>query len=144
MNLDVPRKRGWLVSAPFVLFLAAFPSCRDAVPQRPPRASADAAQWEHLKSWSGSGSQYLDSFTSDTGALRIEWEARRAKDAAGRGSLTIVMHSAISGRPLAAPIVDHVGEGKGTAFVSEEPRVFFASVIAQDMDWTVSISERVR
>lgn len=58
--------------------------------------------------------------------------------------MKIVVHSAISGRPLAAAVVDHQGEGKGTAYVSEEPRVFFAEVSSQDVEWTVTISERLR
>jgi hypothetical protein len=56
----------------------------------------------------------------------------------------VVIHSAISGRPLMAPIVDIQGEGSGTVHVSEEPRVFFAVITSQDMDWRLSISERVR
>ena len=42
----------------------------------------------------------------------------------------VAIHSSISGRPLVVPI-DHRGPGRGTAFVSEEPRVFFALVTAQ-------------
>ena len=53
------------------------------------------------------------------------------------------MHSAISGRPLTA-VIDHEGEGRGTAFVSEEPRVFFAALTSQDVEWKIAISERVR
>jgi len=34
--------------------------------------------------------------------------------------------------------------GKGTAFVSEEPRVFFLEVRSQDLEWTVTVSERLR
>ena len=60
------------------------------------------------------------------------------------GSLKIVVHSAISGRPLAAPILDHRGEGKGTAYVSEEPRVFFMEVASTDVDWKIGVAERVR
>ncbi len=66
------------------------------------------------------------------------------KGAAEGGSLKVVIHSAISGRPLTAPVIDHTGEGKGTAYVSEEPRVFFANVISQGVDWKISVSERVR
>ncbi len=51
---------------------------------------------------------------------------------------------AISGRPLAAAVVDQRGEGKGTAYFSEEPRVFFMEVTSQAVEWTIAISERVR
>jgi hypothetical protein len=60
------------------------------------------------------------------------------------GGLKIVVHSAISGRPLAAPILDQRGEGKGTVYFSEEPRVFFMEVTSADVDWKISVSERLR
>jgi len=72
------------------------------------------------------------------------WKATRVAGATGPGSLKIVVHSAISGRPLAAAAVDHQGEGTGTAYVSEEPRVFFTVVSARDVEWTFTISERLR
>ncbi len=100
--------------------------------------------WNTIRTWSGSGDKQLDSFTSDTGALRIVWEAKRVAGATGTGSLKIVVHSAISGRPLAAAAVDHQGEGTGTAYVSEEPRVFFTVVNARDVEWKFTISERLR
>ena len=110
----------------------------------PKTASPESAvQWEPIKSWSGRGSQHLDSFPSE-GALRLEWEAKRYEGAIGDGTLKIVMHSAISGRPLAAAVVDHKGEGKGTAYVSEEGRVFFIDVTSTDVDWKIAVSERVR
>jgi hypothetical protein len=119
-------------------------SCAGA-PQLPPSESRpqDQIQWEPITSWSGRGTQQLDSFPSE-GALRIEWEARHVADAAGPGSLKIVVHSAISGRPLAAPVVDQRGEGKGTAYFSEEPRVFFMEVTSTDVEWKIAVSERVR
>ena len=92
----------------------------------------------------GRGDQQLDSFQSDSGALRIEWEAKQAAGAPSTGSLKVVVHSSISGRPLAAPVVDHSGDGKGTAYFSEEPRVFFLNVSAKDVDWKIAVSERVR
>ena len=106
-------------------------------------SSQDQIQWEPIKSWSGRGSQFLDSFPSE-GTLRIEWEAKRSPNATTPGTLKIVMHSAISGRPLAAPVVDERGEGKGTAYFSEEPRVFFMDVTSTDVEWKISVSERVR
>jgi hypothetical protein len=78
------------------------------------------------------------------GSLRIEWESKREADAKTPGSLKILVHSAISGRPLDAPIVDHAGEGKGVAYFSEEPRVFFVSVVAEDLEWKINVAERVR
>lgn len=106
--------------------------------------SAERIQWEPIKRWSGRGTQQLDSFPSDSGALRIDWETSRLAGATGPGGLKIVVHSAISGRPLAAPILDQRGEGKGTVYFSEEPRVFFMEVTSTDIDWKISVLERVR
>lgn len=119
------------------------PSCGGAPPASQDSRSEGVIQWEPINSWSGRGSQHLDSFPSE-GALRIEWEAKRIPDATGKGSLKIVVHSAISGRPLAAAILDHQGEGKGTVYFGEEPRVFFLDVTSTDVDWKIAVSERVR
>lgn len=129
-----------------LLFAIVLVTAGCGAPRHEPAASAASAQvqWEPIRTWTGRGNQQLDSFPSDTGALRIEWEARKIAGLPGPGSLRVVMHSAISGRPLAGAAVDQEGEGKGEAFVSEEPRVFFANVTSNDVDWTISISERVR
>jgi hypothetical protein len=115
-----------------------------ASPQTSASHTRDDARWETIRTWTGRNSQQLDSFPSDTGALRVEWEAKRTANATGQGSLRIVIHSAISGRPLMAPIVDRQGEGKGTVYVSEEPRVFFTVVTSQDLEWKITVAGRVR
>jgi hypothetical protein len=106
-------------------------------------AQQDPVTWNTIRSWSGSGDAQLDSFTSDTGALRIEWEAKPEGGGSTPPVFRVAIHSSISGRPLTVPI-DHRGPGRGTAFVSEEPRVFFALVTAQDLEWKITISERLR
>jgi len=130
--------------APFLLILALTASC-GAPPQAPPVSkSHQEIQWQPIKHWSGRGTQQLDSFQSDNGALRIDWETSRFAGATGPGGLKIVVHSAISGRPLAAPILDQRGEGKGTVYFSEEPRVFFMEVTSTDVDWKIAVSDRLR
>ena len=118
-------------------------SCAGAPPLSQDSRLQGVIQWEPIKRWSGRGSRHLDSFPSE-GALRIEWETKRSAGATGEGTLAIVMHSAISGRPLGAAVVDHRGEGKGIAYVSEEARVFFMNVSSTDVEWTIAASERVR
>jgi len=127
------------------LTLILIASCGGAPPPTPADANSRGhIQWEPIASWSGRGRQQLDSFQSDSGALRIEWEAKRTPSATGQGSLKIIVHSAISGRPLAAAVLDHQGEGKGTAYFGEEPRVFFLDVTSTDVEWKIAVSERVR
>lgn len=135
--------RGRFHPAPFLLLiLISISACGD-----PPVPAANAQQqsviWNTVGTWTGRGDQQLDSFTSDTGALRIEWEAKAEKDAEASGTFRLAIHSAISGRPLTVP-VDHPGAGSGTVFVSEEPRVFFAVVTGEGMEWSFTVSERLR
>jgi hypothetical protein len=124
-----------------LILLACLSASCGAAPAR--EQPQEQAVWNTIRSWSGNGDAQLDSFTSDTGALRIEWEARAENEATAPGIFRVAVHSSISGRPLTVPI-DHRCPGRGTAFVSEEPRVFFALVSAQDLDWKITISERLR
>lgn len=136
--------RGRWHPAPLFFLVLLISACGVAPPTPAAKAQQEPIAWNTIRTWSGTGDRQLDSFTSDTGALRIVWEAKRVAGATGPGSLKIVVHSAISGRPLAAAAVDHQGEGTGTAYVSEEPRVFFTVVNARDVDWKFTISERLR
>jgi len=91
------------------------------------------------------------SFTGETGAFRIKWEARAAapsaeKPPAGRapveGTFKLTLHSSISGRSLQVA-VDQRGPGADTAYVNEDPRIFFAVVEASNIDWSFSVDEAV-
>ena len=137
-------RRGRSFTAPFLLFAAlVWCACGESSPQRVTEAQQPDEAWNTLRSYSGSGDEQVESFTSDTGALRIEWQAKPKTGATTPGTFRVALHSAISGRPLTVPI-DHKGPGKGTAFVSEEPRVFFLDVRSQDLEWAVTVSERLR
>ena len=70
------------------------------------------------------------------------WEATAAGPGADTAPFRVTIHSAISGRPLLVA-VDHTGPGKGTATVGEDPRVFFAEIVAGDLDWSITVQERV-
>jgi hypothetical protein len=70
----------------------------------------------------------------------VRWETTNPQPTGGAFVLTI--HSAISGRPL-EEIVSHTGAGKGTAYLSEEPRVFHAVVESHGVDWSFTIEEAV-
>ena len=129
--------------APFLLLAALVASCGDAPPLPQGSTPQGEIQWEPINRWSGRGDQRLDSFNSN-GALRIEWEAKQIAEDATPGMLRIIPHSAISGRPLGAAVVDHHGQGKGVAYISEEPRTFFMDVLSSGVEWTIAVSERVR
>ena len=136
-------RRGRLFAAPFFLVALLGGACGESSPQRVTEAQQPHEAWNTLRSYSGSGDEQVESFTSDTGALRIEWQAKPKPGATTSGTLRVGLHSAISGRPLTVPI-EHRGPGKGTAFVSEEPRVFFLDVRSEDLEWSLTVSERLR
>lgn len=92
--------------------------------------------WEHLGKWSGKQSIQTESFTGLTGALRVKWEAKGPPD----GTFHLTIHSSISGRPLQVA-VDQKGPGADTAYVNEDPRVFFAVIEAKNMEWAFTIDE---
>lgn len=121
--------------------MAALAACGGGAADAPAAVTqADEVAWRPLGTWSGRGHRQTESFTSETGNLRARWETTEA-DPDGAFSLTI--HSAISGRALER-IVEHRGQGKGTAYLYEDPRVFHAVVDSAGVDWTVTIEEAVR
>lgn len=109
-------------------------------PPVPPQAAAAAPKsetvWEHLGKWAGKQSIQTESFTGLTGALRVKWEAKGPPD----GTFQLTIHSSISGRPLQVA-VDQKGPGADTAYVNEDPRVFFAVVESTNMEWSFSVDE---
>ena len=80
-------------------------------------------------------------FISDTGSLRLRWETRN-ETAPGAGTFRVTLHSDVSGRPLLVA-VDKRGEGRDTAYVTEDPRSFFLAVESANLDWTVAAEEGV-
>jgi hypothetical protein len=104
-------------------------------------AAPDNVIWQHLGDWSGRGSLQTESFTGETGALRIKWETRAAAGSKD-GTFLLTIHSAISGRPLQVA-VDQRGPGADTAYVNEDPRVFFAVVDSTGIEWSFSVDEAV-
>jgi hypothetical protein len=102
-------------------------------------ATRTVVVWRAIGSWSGRGNTQTESFTSDTGSLRVRWHADHEAHA-GDGTLRLTLHSAISGRPL-AQVVDHRGAGADTSYVSEDPRVFYVVVDSASLDWSFTIDE---
>jgi hypothetical protein len=129
-------------AAAAVLAIAAF--CAGAASlagctAKPVAASRKDTIWRNVGTWTGKSRVQTESWPSDTGAMRVRWSTTHAaKD--GRFALTI--HSAISGRPMQT-IVDQDGDGEGTAYFTDDPRVFFAVVDAANLDWTFTIEEPV-
>ena len=132
-----PATRGPQGLVVIVLLLLAAGGCRAPAKPEPSRD----VMWRSLGSWSGRGRIQTESFTSDTGVMRVEWKA--ANDMSpGAGTFQLTINSAISGRPLQVA-VDRRGGGHDVAYVQEDPRVFFAVVDSTDLDWSFTIEEAV-
>lgn len=108
-------------------------ACRSRASE-PPRQTERTVVWRPLGSWSGHGNRQTESFTSDTGTLRVKWEAT--------GSFRLTAHSAISGRPL-QQVVDHGGAGNGLGYVQQDPHVFYMVVEAGPIDWKFTVEEAI-
>ena len=110
-----------------------------------PAGAARSVVWRPLGSWSGRGSLQTESFTSDTGALRMRWETRLPAGAGGPappGVFRLNAHSAISGR-LLQQVVDHAGTGSGVGYVQQDPHVFYVVVESNQLNWTFSVDEAI-
>ena len=127
-----------------VLAPLAAGGCRGRAGQ-PPKPGERTIAYRPLGSWSGRGNLQTESFTSDTGALRVRWETTPQKGdaaSASKGALRITAHSAISGRPL-QEVVDHTGVGNGVGYVQQDPHVFYVVVDSSHVNWTFTVEEAV-
>ena len=114
----------------------------DGRPVAPAKAaSRDVVVWRSIGSWSGSGNTQTESFTSDTGSLRVRWQTNH-EAGPGDGTFRLTLHSAISGRPL-AQVVEHHGVGGDTAYISEDPRVFYMVVDSARVEWSFTVDEGI-
>ena len=108
-----------------------------APPPKP--AQKEVVIWKNLGEWSGRGNAQTESFLGLTGALRMHWRTKN-ETPEGAGTFRLILQSAISGRALQEP-VDERGPGEGTAYVAEDPRVFYMSVESANLDWSVTVEE---
>jgi hypothetical protein len=124
-----------------LLTMAAY-GAGDGRPVAPAKAaSRDVVVWRSIGSWSGRGNNQTESFTSDTGSLRVRWQTNH-EVAPGDGTFRLTLHSAISGRPLALA-VEHRGVGADTSYVSEDPRVFYMVVDSAGVEWSFTVDEGI-
>jgi hypothetical protein len=103
--------------------------------------------WRAVGTWSGRGNRQTESFTSDTGALRIRWQTTAVggavpPSAAQPSTFRLTAHSAISGRVLQQVVEEH-GAGSGVDYVSQDPHVFYMSVESAGVNWKFSVDEGI-
>ena len=96
--------------------------------------------WHRLGSWSGVGNIQTESFES-AGSLRVQWKTTN-ETAPGKGTFRLAVHSSIGGRELQVA-VDRKGTGADTAYVQQDPHVFFAKVESANLEWSFTVDEAV-
>ena len=135
--------RSWMIgrlTVIAVLAAIAGSACRRQAPAVKP---ALELIWRPVGSWSGRGNRQTESFTSDSGALRVRWQTKPIAGApAVDGLFRLTAHSAISGRIL-QQVVDEHSAGSGVDYVSQDPHVFYMSVESAALDWTFSVEEGI-
>jgi hypothetical protein len=97
--------------------------------------------WRPLESFSGQGNSQTESFNVESTQWRIKWETRNEAKP-DTGTFTLMVHSAVSGRPIALA-VDHKGTGKGLAYVTEDPRLYHLVIESSAVDWSIQVEEAV-
>ena len=119
-------------------------ACGPRADAKPQPAVKQSVLWRPLGSWSGRGSLQTESFTSETGALRVRWQTTpdKAEPAEPSGVFRLNAHSAISGR-LLQPVVDQAGVGSGIGYVQQDPHVFYVVVESNQLNWTFTVEEAV-
>jgi hypothetical protein len=121
---------------------ASSAACRARADQKAEPAERTVV-WRPLGSWSGNGSLQTESFTSDTGTLRVTWEAAPKPPAAAKTPVfRLTAHSAISGRPL-QQVADEPGGGTWIGYVQQDPHVFYMVVDAPGLAWKFTVEEAV-
>ena len=117
-------------------------ACGPAADQPPPVPQRVVA-WRAVGSWSGHGNKQTESFTSESGALRVRWTAIADTRSPGTAAaFRVTAHSAISGRLLES-VVDQAGAGSGVGYVNQDPHVFYLMVESDHLDWTLSVEEAI-
>ncbi len=98
--------------------------------------------WRQVGSWSGRGNKQTETFTSDTGGFRVRW-ATKNETTPGAGTLKVIFRSGDSGREI-VDAVDAHGVGSDVEIVSaERPRWYYLTIDSANVDWTVSVDERI-
>jgi hypothetical protein len=118
-----------------LLFLSA---CKS-----PPHSEPQHTQvgWRPMASFSGRGDSQTESFDIDSTQWRIKWQTK-GQASPGAGMFHVVVHSAVSGRPI-MDALQHHGDGHGIVYVTEDPRLYHLVIESNGLDWSVTVEEAV-
>jgi len=121
----------------FICGLCFLAACKSASPPKPHAQIG----WRPITSFSGRGDTQTESFDIASTQWRIKWQTKGA-EAPGAGSFHVVVHSAVSGRPILDAIQQH-GDGYGIAYVNDDPRLYELVIESTGLDWSVAVEEAV-
>jgi hypothetical protein len=112
--------------------------CRDNPKPQP----TDVVVWHQVGSWAGRGNTQTESFTSDTGGFRVRW-ATKNETAPGAGALKVIFRSGDSGREIIQAVDAHGVDSDVAIVAAERPRWYYLTIDSANVDWTVSVDERI-
>lgn len=116
-------------------------ACDAQTPPPPEEAPVRVVAWKPLATWSGRGNLQTETFTSDNGSFRIQWETMN-ESPAGRGTLKVAFRSGDSGRVI-IDAVDQRGVGRGSDEVGDMVRWYYLTIDSANVDWTVTVEEPI-
>jgi hypothetical protein len=131
------KSRKILVSVLLIATIAAG-GCRS---KPHPEVRHNQVGWRPIGKWSGRGDTQTESFNIESTQWRIKWETKGAASP-GAGSFHVVVHSAVSGRPI-QDAVKQQGNGRGVAYVTEDPRLYHLVIDSAGVDWSIAVEEAV-
>ena len=125
-----------------ILIVVAAAAITAGCRSEPPRAATPVIIWKPIHTWSGRGDAQTETFTSDTAGFRVQWETTNETRPDG-GRLRVIFRSGDSGREI-IEAVDVRGAGRGTEEVAaERPRWYYLTIESANVDWTVTVDERI-
>ena len=122
-----------------LLFAATIAAGCKSAPRPEPHHSQIG--WRPIGSWHGRGDEQTESFDIGSTQWRIKWETKGAASP-GAGSFHLVVHSAVSGRPI-QDAIQHQGDGHGVVYVTEDPRLYHLVIDSSGVDWFIHVEEAV-
>jgi hypothetical protein len=131
-------KISYLRLSVFICGLLFLTACKSAPHSEPRHAQVG---WRPIASFSGRGDSQTESFDIDGSQWRIKWQTRGAASP-GAGSFHVVVHSAVSGRPIMDAVEQH-GNGHGIAYVTDDPRLYHLVIDSSGLDWSVAVEQAV-
>jgi hypothetical protein len=98
--------------------------------------------WKTVGSWSGRGDKQTETFTSDTGGFRVTW-ATKNETVPGAGTLKVIFRSGDSGREILEAVDAHGVDSDVEIVAAERPRWYYLTIESANVDWSVSVDERI-